>query len=175
MTQLLDDGRHRPVVFETRAEQRTRRLRRPIRLLAGSTLVFAALTGAVGLALGGSAVWSVVETKVPNNAPAPLWITPPTHVAKGATEDRATHDRLAHDVITTSEPEHPATSGHSSSTQGTHGATPTTRGEAEPGNANRGGGTSTTGSSTTTTDSSGHTSSGSGKGSSGGGKSSSDG
>jgi hypothetical protein len=114
MTQILDDSRHRPVVFETRAEQSTRRMARPVRVLAGSTLVLAALTGAVGLALGGSAVWSAVEPQVPNNAPAPLWIATPTHITKAATEDRSTienRDKGKDD-------DRPASAGHSSSTEG---------------------------------------------------------
>lgn len=52
-----------------------------MRVLAWLTLAIAALAGAVGLAFGGSAVWSVVGPKAPANEPAPLWIPQPTAIA----------------------------------------------------------------------------------------------
>lgn len=194
MTQILDDSRHRPVVFETRAEQNPRRRMKPVRVLAGSTLVLAALTGAVGLALGGSAVWSAVQPEVPANAPAPLWISTPSHITKAATEDRDTigADKAADknkgqdDAVrsanagnaTSSTKGRSASSGHTSSSSGggtssgtgtasgntATHTTPTTRGEPEPGDDGHQGGGGAT--------SGGGGSSSSGGGSSKGGKSS---
>jgi uncharacterized membrane protein YgcG len=96
MSQVLGDSRNRPVVFETHAEPTVRRMRSPVRLLAGGTLVLAALTGAVGLAFGGSAVWSIVGPQVPNNAPAPLWIAPPRAITPVRTDDGHTTSDLDH-------------------------------------------------------------------------------
>ncbi|HEX4703949.1 MAG TPA: hypothetical protein VH352_17605 [Pseudonocardiaceae bacterium] len=73
-----EDSRHRPVVFQTHAEPGERQRRRPMRMLAGATLILVALAGATGLALGGSAVWSGVGPKVQNHTPAPLWPMPAT-------------------------------------------------------------------------------------------------
>jgi len=81
MSEPWEDNRDRPVVFQTRAEPRPRLRRRPVRVLAWITLAIAALAGAVGLAFGGSAVWSVVGPKAPANEPAPLWIPQPTRIA----------------------------------------------------------------------------------------------
>jgi hypothetical protein len=105
-----EDTRRRPVIFQTRAEPSAGNLRRPVRVLAGATLVLVALVGAAGVALGGSAVWSGVGPDVPNN-PAPLWPLPPTPItptdqpalAGNSTpsthDDPATHDNPAtHDT-----------------------------------------------------------------------------
>lgn len=89
MSDLLDDSRNRPVVFQTSAEpsRPRRRLRRPAGVLAGATLVVASLAGAAGLAFGGSAVWSVVGPKG-GDAPAPLWLPAPPSVSQAPTSPR---------------------------------------------------------------------------------------
>jgi hypothetical protein len=62
-----------------------------VRVLAWITLAIVALAGAVGLAFGGSAVWSVIGPKPPANEPAPLWIPQPTPIAPaGVIVDRPT-------------------------------------------------------------------------------------
>ncbi len=108
MSQLLDDSRNRPVVFETSAEPTPRRLRRPVRVLAGATLVFASLAGAAGLAFGGSAVWSVVVPKDASNVPAPLWFPPPPAVSTAprhvtAIDPDADHSALTGPTATTAD------------------------------------------------------------------------
>jgi uncharacterized membrane protein YgcG len=100
MGQLLDDSRNRPVVFETSAEPTPRRLRRPVRVLAGATLVFASLAGAAGLAFGGSAVWSVVGPKPADNVPAPLWFPPPPAVSTAPRHITAIDPDADHSALT---------------------------------------------------------------------------
>lgn len=89
-----DDTRHRPVLFETRAEPSAGHLRRPLRLLIGITVALTALAGAAGLAFGGSAVWAVIGPQAPNSNPAPLWIAPPSPVTPVRTDDDTTRHRL---------------------------------------------------------------------------------
>jgi uncharacterized membrane protein YgcG len=105
-----EDTRRRPVIFRTHAEPSAGYLRRPMRVLAGATLVLVALVGAAGVALGGSAVWSGVGPNVPNNAPAPLWPQPPTPItptnqpALAGNSTPSTHDNPAtHDDPATHE------------------------------------------------------------------------
>jgi uncharacterized membrane protein YgcG len=127
---VAEDSRHRPVVFQTRAEPSEHLRRRPVRVLAGATLVLVALAGATGLALGGSAVWSGVGPKVQNHAPAPLWTMPATPVTQAPA--LASHSTTA--TVSRSGP----TSHRSPSTSSaaTTGAVPTT----EPaGDRHRGG------------------------------------
>jgi hypothetical protein len=79
LAQVPNDGRRRPVVFSTRAEQGVHHeRRRPLRVLMWITIALVLAVASVGLAVGGSAVWSVVGPKAPSNSPAPLWIEPPT-------------------------------------------------------------------------------------------------
>jgi hypothetical protein len=122
MTQSSDDSRNRPVVLETRAEPGPRHLRKPVRVLASATLVVAALSGAAGLAFGGSAVWSVVGPQGGNNAPVPLWFAPPSPVTQIPVRARDDDHRLS---TTTTNPAHPTT------TRGRGG-------EAEPGDPDHG-------------------------------------
>lgn len=95
MADLLEDTRNRPVVFQTQAEPGQHRMRPHVRMLAGATLVVAALAGAAGITFGGSALWSVLgDSNAPNTNQAPLWLPPP----KGVTtpqerEHTATVDR----------------------------------------------------------------------------------
>jgi hypothetical protein len=89
-----DDTRHRPVLFETRAEPSAKHMRRPLRLLIGTTVALTALAGAAGLAFGGSAVWAVIGPQAPNSNPAPLWIAPPSPVTPVRTDDDTTRHRL---------------------------------------------------------------------------------
>lgn len=78
MSEPTVDFRNRPVVFQTQAEPGGPRNRhRPIRVLGTITLAIAAVAGAIGLAFGGPAVWSVVGPKAPANEPAPLWLPEP--------------------------------------------------------------------------------------------------
>ncbi|HEX5119156.1 MAG TPA: hypothetical protein VFW65_28540 [Pseudonocardiaceae bacterium] len=94
MADLLDDTRNRPVVFQTQAEPGQHRLRPHVRMLAGATLVVAALAGAAGITFGGSALWSVLGTSdVPNTKP--LWLPPPKGVTTPLDQSRhtATVDR----------------------------------------------------------------------------------
>jgi uncharacterized membrane protein YgcG len=161
MSQVLGDSRNRPVVFETHAEPTVRRMRSPVRLLAGSTLVLAALTGAVGLAFGGSAVWSVVGPQVPNNAPAPLWIAPPRAITPVRTDDGHTTSDLDHAQPTTTtgagatqggnDADRPATANHASTgtkaaPPATHEAAPTVDKDEQRKGAGGSGGTATGGS-----------------------------
>lgn len=104
MSQLLDDSRNRPVVFETSAEPSPRRLRRPVQVLAGATLVFASLAGAAGLAFGGSAVWSVVGPKDANNVPAPLWFPPPPAVSTAPRHVTAIDPDADHTTLPSTKP-----------------------------------------------------------------------
>lgn len=114
MADLLEDTRNRPVVFETRAEPGQHRLRPHVRMLAGATLVVAALAGAAGITFGGSALWSVLgNSGAPDNGPPPLWLPPPKGVTEPQTQTRhdATVDR---DSTTLTEP--PSTSHHPAAT-----------------------------------------------------------
>lgn len=105
MTDLLDDSRNRPVVFETHAEPAPRRLPNSRRVLVGATVVVGVLAGSAGLAFGGSAVWSVVGPKASNNTPAPLWIAPPPRVSAPEQHDASAvdpdHKTLTNDAATT--------------------------------------------------------------------------
>ncbi|HKN97530.1 MAG TPA: hypothetical protein VJX10_10470 [Pseudonocardiaceae bacterium] len=113
MTDLLDDSRNRPVVFETRAEPGQHRVRPHLRVLAGASLVVAALGGAAAITFGGSALWSVVGSPGGvSDTPAPLWIPPP----RGVTTPQPQQDHTAtvdrdHSTITA-----PTTSHHPSAT-----------------------------------------------------------
>jgi hypothetical protein len=148
-----EDTRRRPVIFQTRAEPNAGSLRRPMRVLAGATLVLVALVGAAGVALGGSAVWSGVGPDVPNNGPAPLWPQPPTPItptnqpALAGNSTPSTHDNPATH-------ENPAT--HDNTT--THNIAPTTT--TTTGDRQRG--KNTSGSSSGTSGTSGRGSSGDG-------------
>lgn len=104
MSQLLDDSRNRPVVFETSAEPTPRRHRRPVQVLAGATLVFASLAGAAGLAFGGSAVWSVVGPKDASNVPAPLWFPPPPAVSTAPRHVTAIDPDANHTTLPSTKP-----------------------------------------------------------------------
>jgi hypothetical protein len=77
LAQVPNDGRRRPVVFQTCAEagQRAER-RRPLRVLMWITIALVLAVASAGLAFGGSAVWSLLVPKPAS--PAPLWIEPPT-------------------------------------------------------------------------------------------------
>jgi hypothetical protein len=111
MADLLEDTRNRPVVFQTRAEPGQNRLRPHVRMLAGATLVVAALAGAAGITFGGSALWSVLgNSDAPNNNTAPLWLPPP----KGVTtpqergEHTATVDRDSTAITNPTTSHHPS-------------------------------------------------------------------
>ncbi|HEY3606771.1 MAG TPA: hypothetical protein VGL06_04690 [Pseudonocardiaceae bacterium] len=131
-----EDTRRRPVVFHTHAEPAAGSRRRPLRVLAGATLVLAALAGATGVALGGSAVWTGVGPNVPNNAP--LWPVPPTPItptnqpalagnSTSTTNNPTTHDSPAtHGSPATTAS--PATTGDRQRGKGTSGGSPTTSG-----------------------------------------------
>jgi hypothetical protein len=94
MTDLLEDTRNRPVVFETRAEPGQHRLRPHVRMLAGATLVVAALAGAAGITFGGSALWSVLgNPSGTSESPAPLWLPPPRGVTAPRVDGATTADR----------------------------------------------------------------------------------
>lgn len=84
------DSEDRPVVFETKAESGPRRPRLHIRALATMTGTAAALAAATGIAFGGSALWSALDTKAANNVPAPLWIPPPPQVTAALPENHPT-------------------------------------------------------------------------------------
>lgn len=73
----VPDDRQRPVVYQTRAEPGLRAERpRSMRVLIWIMLALGAAAVSVGVAVGGSAVWSVIGPKTPGNAP--LWLEPPT-------------------------------------------------------------------------------------------------
>jgi hypothetical protein len=113
MADLLEDTRNRPVVFQTRAEPGAHRLRPHVRVLAGTTLVVAALAGAAGITFGGSALWSVLgNTSGSDNAPPPLWIPPPKGITAPHTDDH--QPAVGRDAATLTEP--PSTSHHPSAT-----------------------------------------------------------
>jgi hypothetical protein len=128
-----EDTRRRPLVFHTHAEPAAGNRRRPVRVLAGATLLLVALAGAAGVALGGSAVWSGVGPDVPNNAP--LWPLPPTPITptnqpalagnstRSTSDSPATHDNPAtHDVSGTDDsPATTATTGDRQRGKGTSG------------------------------------------------------
>jgi len=140
-----EDTRRRPVIFRTHAEPSAGYLRRPMRVLAGATLVLVALVGAAGVALGGSAVWSGVGPDVPNNAPAPLWPLPPTPItptnqpalagnSTPATQNPATQNNPAtHNSTPTT-----ATTGDRQGGKGTSGGGPTTSSSGGSGSSGRG-------------------------------------
>lgn len=147
MTDLLDDTRNRPVVFETRAEPGQHRLRPHARALAGATLVVAALGGAAGITFGGSALWSVVGGV---NDQAPLWVPPPPAVTTpqpqedhAATVDRdrsaitaptSTHPSATHVPGADDPPNHEVTRHTvSSATAQARTQAPTSQSEPEPG------------------------------------------
>lgn len=125
MTQPSEDSRNRPVVLQTRAEPAPRHLRKPARMLAGATLVVAALSGAAGLAFGGSAVWSVVGPQGSNNAHDPIWVAPPSQVTQVPVPARVDDQR------TTTDPRHPTPTTTTTSGRGRGG------GEAEPNDPDR--------------------------------------
>lgn len=73
----VPDDRQRPVVYQTGAEPGANgERRRSLRVLMWIMIVLGAAVVSVGVAVGGSAVWSVVGPKTPGNVP--LWIEPPT-------------------------------------------------------------------------------------------------
>lgn len=84
------DNRDRPVVYETKAESGPRRPRWYGRALAGVGGTAAALAAATGIVLGGSALWSALDTTPPGNAPAPLWFPPPPQVTAPTSEEHHT-------------------------------------------------------------------------------------
>src|ERR1700754_3552260 len=146
MSQLLDDSRNRPVGFETSAEPTPRRRRRPVRVLAGATLVFASLAGAAGLAFGGSAVWSVVGPRDASNVPAPLWLPPPPAVSTAprhitAIDPDADHSALTGSPATTADrqkgrsPGGKGSSGSGSSGKGSSGTASSGSGSSASGSA----------------------------------------
>jgi eukaryotic-like serine/threonine-protein kinase len=162
MTQPSDDSRNRPVVLQTRAEPAARHLRKPVRVLAGATLVVAALSGAAGLAFGGSAVWSVVGPQAGNDAPAPLWVEPPKAITPVPIPARVDDHRTTTDpdrsTTTTgrgrsgeaepNDPDRPATAGKNAATGtgATHDDAPaTTDDENRRGAGGSGGGSSGSG------------------------------
>jgi hypothetical protein len=161
---VAEDSRHRPVVFQTHAEPGERLLRRPMRVLAGATLVLAALAGATGLALGGSAVWSGVGPKVQDHAPAPLWTMPATPVTQApALASHATPTTRGGPASgSTSHHGSPTSAAATTSGAATTGAVPTTEpaGDRHRGGSGPSGGTS--GPSSTTSAPSGGTSGSSG-------------
>jgi uncharacterized iron-regulated membrane protein len=92
MTDLYD-SRDRPVVYETKAESGPRRARPHVRVVAGVAGAAAALAAATGIAWGGSALWSAMDTTTRGNAPAPLWFPPPPQVTAAPSDDhRARRD-----------------------------------------------------------------------------------
>ena len=143
-----EDTRRRPVVFHTHAEPAASNRGRPVRVLAGATLVLVALAGAAGVALGGSAVWSGVGPNVPNNN-APLWPMPPTPItptnqpalagnSTSSTGNPSSHDDPAtHDVPATTAS--PATTGDRQRGKGTSGSPTTTSSNSGSGSSGRGG------------------------------------
>jgi hypothetical protein len=142
-----EDTRRRPVVFRTRAEPAARARRRPLRVLAGATLVLVGLAGATGVALGGSAVWTGVGPNVPSDAP--LWPVPPTPIRPtnqpalaGNSTSSSGHssghdDPATHDVQATTAS--PATTGDRQRGKGTSGGGPTTTSSSGSGSSGRGG------------------------------------
>jgi uncharacterized membrane protein YgcG len=161
MTQPPEDSRNRPVVLQTRAEPAPRHLRKPARVLAGATLVVAALSGAAGLAFGGSAVWSVVGPQGSNNVHDPIWVAPPSQVPIPArVDDQRTTTDPNHPTPTTTtsrgrsgeaepnDPDRPATAGKKATAThqaATHDQAPATTADKQRGKGGSGGGSSTGG------------------------------
>lgn len=114
MTAPLADDRQRPVVYQTRAESGAHGERRtPIRILTWIVIVLGAAAVSVGVAVGGSAVWSVVGPKTPGNAP--LWLEPPTIAVHKLESANTTRVSVPPTVPTVPVPPH-----SSSLTQGGH-------------------------------------------------------
>lgn len=84
----------RPIVYETKAELGPRRPRLHVPGIAGVAGAVAALAAATGIAWGGSALWTALDTPAEGAPPASLWFPPPPEVTitpssgHDATDDR---------------------------------------------------------------------------------------